>query len=76
MKLKIPENIILTREEYKNSRLQSIDKSLRGNQDSRDLDEIRGNIFLTKQISSKKTPPLKNNIQSTNAQQDSLKIIS
>ena len=72
---KIPENIILTREENKKSRLQSIDKSLRGNQDSRDLNEIRGKIFLTKQILSKKTPPLIKNIQTTNTQQDSFKII-
>ena len=57
---KIPENIILTREENKNSRPQSIDKSLRENQDSRDLNEVRGKIFLTKKIYSKKIPPLKN----------------
>ena len=72
---KIPENIILTREENKNSRLQSIDKSLRRNQDSSDLNKIRGKIFLTNQLISKKRPPLKKTIQTTNTPQDSLEVI-
>ena len=52
-----PESIILTREENKNSRPQSIDKSLPGNQNTRDLNKIRGKIFLTNQFTSKKKLP-------------------
>ena len=71
---KTPENIILTREENKSSRPQNIDKSLQKYQASKDLNKIRGKIFLTNQLISNKTPPLKKTIQTTNAPQDSLEV--